>query len=109
MDNPEPPDDYLNIQITDMKGHESISLLSVVVIQDISKEAAANFSLNDMIMSEDYVHMFTEPGTIILELSDYYDEYELGQGVEVEMNLFSDGKLLCKSGGCRFCHNYRFK
>lgn len=96
LDNPEPPDDYLNIQITDMKGHESISLLSVVVIQDISKEAAANFSLNDMIMSEDYVHMFTEPGTIILELSDYYDEYELGQGVEVEMNLFSDGNFFAR-------------
>lgn len=40
--------------------------------------------------------MFTEPGTIILELSDYYDEYELGQGVEVEMNLFSDGNFFAR-------------
>lgn len=35
--------------------------------------------------------MFTEPETVILDLADYYDEYEAGQGVAVDMNLFSDG------------------
>ena len=96
LDNPAPPDDYLNIQITDMKGNERINLLSVVVIQDFPEESAASFFLDEMILSEDFVHMFTEPDTIVLELSDYYDEYEPGQGVEVEMRLFSDGNFFVK-------------
>ncbi len=50
-------------------------------------------SFDGIIQSEDYVYMFTEPETIILELADYYDEYEEGQGVAVELNLFSNGNF----------------
>ncbi|MCI9161921.1 MAG: hypothetical protein HFG59_01480 [Lachnospiraceae bacterium] len=49
--------------------------------------------LDDIIQSEDYVYMFTGPETIVLELADYDDDYEEGQGVAVEMNFFSDGNF----------------
>ena len=51
------------------------------------------FYLDDMIMSEEPIYGFTEPETVILNLADYFDEYENGQGVAVEINLFSDGNF----------------
>ncbi len=87
-----PKEDYINIQITDMAGETSINLLKVKVVQAGTAEAKI-FSLDDFILEEDPVHVFTEAETIILDLAEYRgdDEYEPGQNVAVELNLFSDG------------------
>ncbi len=55
------------------------------------ERSVGTFLLTDFILDDDPVHIFTEPETIIVDLADYYDEYESGQGVAVEMDLFSDG------------------
>ncbi len=65
---------------------------SGVDIDSIDVERSVDtFFLKDFILDDDPIHIFTEPETIFVDLADYYDNYESGQGVAVEMNLFSDG------------------
>ncbi len=85
-----PKEDYINIQITDMAGESSFKLVSVEVIQE---STASTMTLEDFILQEDPVYTFTSLETIHLNLVDYWDEYEIGQDVKVELNLFSDGKF----------------
>ncbi len=86
-----PKEDYINIQITDMAGESAIHLLSVKVEQAGSDANQSSF--DDFILGDDPVHVFTEPETFIVDLADYDGEYEAGQGVSIEMNLFSDGNF----------------
>ncbi len=85
-----PKEDYINIQITDMAGESSFKLVSVEVIQE---STASAMIMEDFILQEDPVYTFTSLETIHLNLADYWDEYEIGQNVKVELNLFSDGKF----------------
>ncbi len=63
-----------------------------VDIDSIDVERSVDtFFLKDFILDDDPIHIFTEPETIFVDLADYYDNYESGQSVAVEMNLFSDG------------------
>ncbi|MCI8269203.1 MAG: hypothetical protein HFG55_06035 [Lachnospiraceae bacterium] len=84
-----PKEDYINIQITDMAGESSINLLSVKVEQ--AGAGVNQISFDDFILGDDPLHVFSGPETFYIDLADYDDEYEAGQGVSVEMNLFSDG------------------
>ncbi len=91
-----PKEDYINIQITDMAGETSINLLAVKVEQ----AAANNLLMTDLgfIVEEDPIHVFTEPETVILQLTDYSEDYEEGQNVTVDMALISDGPFTVMIG-----------
>ena len=91
-----PKEDYINIQITDMGGETSINLLAVKVEQ----AAANNLLMADLgfIVEEDPIHVFTEPETVILQLTDYSENYEEGQNVTVDMALISDGPFTVMIG-----------
>ena len=82
-----PTTDNFSIQVKSVPG-EKVNLLFVEV-----EQMGTAFYLDDMIMSEEPIYGFTEPETVILNLADYFDEYENGQGVAVEINLFSDGNF----------------
>ena len=79
-----PTRDNFSVQVKSVP-NEKVNLLSVDVVQPSAS------MMSSFILDDDPVHIFTEPETIIVDLADYYDEYESGQGVAVEMNLFSDG------------------
>ena len=57
---------------------------SGVDIDSIDVERSVDtFFLKDFILDDDPIHIFTEPETIFVDLADYYDNYESGQGVAV--------------------------
>lgn len=72
-----PPDNYMNIQLTDLKGASAVYLLSVEVTQGP-------------------VHVFAKPESeasipdYVIRMGDYCDEYQSGDAVDVVVKLTSE-------------------
>ena len=79
-----PSEDKFSVQVKEVPNGK-VNLLAVEVSQPGGGMASK------FILEEEPVYVFTDPETAVLELADYSDSYEEGQGVAVELNLFSDG------------------
>ena len=79
-----PSEDKFSVQVKEVPNGK-VNLLAVEVSQPGGGMASK------FILEEEPVYVFTDSETAVLELADYSDSYEEGQGVAVELNLFSDG------------------